>query len=199
MAGSSLTPDTATIIVGAIQVFGSWLSTVLMERAGRRPLMLISCAGMSLCHSAIGTFCWMQTAGYEVSSFSWIPVVALSTYAIVYNIGMGSGPFIVASEIFSSDICSFANSVAQFFMWILAFLMVKFFPTLMSVIGVAGCFFLLAFCCVASFVFTIIFVPETKGRTLESILDELNGGAGRFDEKDYVKASIEMTQKNLHL
>ncbi|XP_043269227.1 facilitated trehalose transporter Tret1-like [Venturia canescens] len=199
MAGSSMSPDTAAIIIGSIQVFGSWLSSVLMERAGRRPLLMVSCGGMAMCHCAIAIFCTMLNEGYDVDYFRWLPVASLSIYALVYNVGMGSGPFIVASEIFNADVRGLAISVAQFFMWALAFLLVKFFPAMMSTMGVSGCFFFLALCCLANFIFVFILVPETKGRTLESIIDELNGFTGRFDEKNYVKASLEMSQKNINL
>ncbi|XP_034934673.1 facilitated trehalose transporter Tret1-like [Chelonus insularis] len=198
MAGSSLSPNTATIIIGGIQIFGSWLSTIFMERAGRRILIQISCLGMLLCHFAIATFLFLQSWSIDVSSFRWIPLVALSVYVITYSAGMGPAPFIVASEVFSPDIAAFACSIAMSIMFAVAFAIVKFFPLAIQFMGMHGCFYLLSMFCGCTLLFTYFFVPETKGRSIESIIDELNGCSGRFNENDYVKASVEINEKNIH-
>ncbi|XP_015606470.1 facilitated trehalose transporter Tret1 [Cephus cinctus] len=192
MAGSSMSPNTASIIVGAIQVFGSYLSTSLMERAGRKLLILISCIGMCICHCTLGTFCYLQALKYEVSSFSWIPVTALSVYVVVYCLGMGPAPFVVASEVFSAEMSSLANSVSLIFLWALGFFVVKLFGTFMGLFGIHGCFFILAAFCSCTFVFTLILVPETKGRTIQSILDELNGFPVNSHNGDYRTTNIEV-------
>lgn len=197
IAGSSLSPNSATIIVGAIQIFGSWLSTVLMERAGRRPLILISCMGMLVCHFILGLFLYLQYKSYDVTSFGWIPLLALSVYAVVYCVGMGPAPFIVAAEVFSPDVASLANTVNMICLFISAFLVMKLFPLLIVILGIYGCFFFLGACCGCTFLFTLFFVPETKGRSIESILDELNGLSGQFKENGYVKAAVDVNEKNL--
>ncbi|XP_011303782.1 facilitated trehalose transporter Tret1-like [Fopius arisanus] len=196
MAGSSLQPNIATVLVGGTQVLGSWLSTLMMERAGRRPLIMISSAGMAICHCILGAFLCVQSWGHDVSSFSWIPVIAISGYAIVYCLGMGPAPYVVASEVFSSDISGFANSIAMVFMWIVAFLNMKYFPFVMDLLGIDGAFFLLAAFCICTLVFTFFFIPETKGRDIESILDELNGFSGSFRKDQYQRTSVEIIGKN---
>ncbi|XP_066598151.1 facilitated trehalose transporter Tret1-like [Prorops nasuta] len=188
-SGSSFSPSTAVIIVGAIQLIGSYISTSLIERMGRRPLILISCSGMCLCHYILGTFCFFQDIQIDVSSFRWVPVVALSTYVIVYSLGMGPGPFIVTSEIFPRDISSLTTTIGLLSVWITAFLITKFFPNLIALLGMYGCFYLLGSFCALTFIFSFLLLPETKGRTLDSILNELNG-APHFlsDEKDHMAA-----------
>lgn len=176
ISGSSLSPNTAVIIVGAIQVAGSYLSTSLMERTGRRPLLLISCLGMCICHYVLGTFCYLQELNYDVSTYGWIPVVALSTYMITYCLGMGPGPYVICSEVFEQDISGLAITVALFFTWIVAFMVVKFFANVVDLFGMYGCFFILGTSCISTFIFIYILIPETKGRSREDILNELNGG-----------------------
>ncbi|KAF7418478.1 hypothetical protein HZH68_001131 [Vespula germanica] len=176
ISGSSLSPNTAAITVGAIQVIGSYLSTSLMERTGRRPLLLISCMGMCICHYVLGTFCYLQELNYDISVFGWIPVVALSVYVITYCLGMGPGPYVICSEIFEQDIFSLAIAITLLFTWIIAFMVVKFFANLVDLIGMFGCFFILGTSCILTFIFIYVFIPETKGRSREDILNELNGG-----------------------
>lgn len=174
MSGSSLSPNTAAVIVATIQLFGSYLSSSLMERAGRRPLLLISCIGMCVCHCTIGTFCYFQELKYDVSAYGWVPVIALSVYMVTYALGMGTGPIVVMSEIFSRDISSLGTSVCLCFLWVAAFVMVKIFNDLVAFLGMYGCFFFLAASCACSFVFCFVLLPETKGRMREDIVDELN-------------------------
>lgn len=185
----------AAIIVGAIQVFGSYLSTALMERAGRRLLILISCAGMFVCQCALGVFSYLQSHDYEVKSFSWIPVAALSVYVVVYSLGMGPVPFVVASEVFSPEIAGLANSVGLLFLWILAFIVLKFFVTLSSAVGIYGCFFIFATFCATTFFFTLAIVPETRGKSLESIIEELGGVPSKAERVKFI--TIKQTDKEL--
>lgn len=196
IAGSSLSPNAATIVIGVIQVCCCFLSSSLMERAGRKLLILISCVGMCICHFILGLFCYLQIQGYDVAQYGWIPVVALSGYVISYSIGIGTAPFVVASEIFSRDISTMANSLSLIFPWMLGFMGLKFFPNLIAFLGIDGCFFLMAGLCAYLFFFTFFFVPETKGRTLESILDELNGTSNVVDNKQYTDVAKNISRQD---
>lgn len=175
MSGSSLSPNVSAIIVASLQLVGSCFAMYLVERAGRRPLLLLSCAGMCVCHCVIGTFCYLQNLQYEVSAYSWIPMVTLSTFMIIYSLGMGNGPVVVMAEIFTRDVTSLASTVGLSVSWGTAFIMTKSFTDLVALLGMHGCFFLLATFCACSFLFCFVLLPETKGRIREDIVDELNG------------------------
>jgi len=175
MSGSSLSPNASSIIIGVIQFFVSWAAMFLVERAGRRPLILFSCMGMCVCHCVIATFCYLQNLQYEVSAYSWIPVVALSIFMITYALGMGNGPIVVMSEIFSRDVTSLASIICFFSNWATAFVVSKSFSDLIALLDMHGCFFLFATSCACSFLFFFVLLPETKGRIREDIVDELNG------------------------
>ncbi|XP_072757429.1 facilitated trehalose transporter Tret1-like [Anoplolepis gracilipes] len=177
ISGSSLSPNTSSVIVAAILLLGSCLSVSLIERMGRKPLFLISCGGMCLCHCAISAFCYLQNLQYDVSAYNWIPVTALSIFMIVHSFGVACGPVVVMSEIFSRDVTGVASTVGLTFSWTLSFIMVKIFADLIALLGMHGCFLFLAICCACCFLFCLIMMPETKGRTREDIVDELNGGA----------------------
>lgn len=130
---------------------------------------------MVLCHSVVGTFCYFQQFGYDVSVYGWVPVVALSIFMVVFSLGMSTVPIIVTAEIFSRDVTSLATTIALCCLWISAFIVVKVFPNLIALFGMYGSFFCLAISCVLSFLFSFALVPETKGRIREDIVDELNG------------------------
>lgn len=189
MSGSSLSPNDSAIIVGAIQVFGSYLSTILVERAGRRPLLLTSCLGMGICHYTIGVFCYLKTLQYDVSQFSWISILALSIFMISYGLGMGPGPYIVSSEILNRDVSNVVITIGIFTAWGMAFVIVKLFPTIVDLLGINGCFFLLGSFCLIIFAFLFIIMPETKGQPRQLILDRLNGISNVLDKTKYVSSN----------
>ncbi|CAL7934717.1 unnamed protein product [Xylocopa violacea] len=175
MSGSSLSPDSSAIIIGLIQVFGSCLSTMFMERAGRRPLLLISSSVMAICHCVLGIFCYLQTFRYDVSRFGSISIVALSVYMIAYGLGLGPGPYIICSEILKRDVTNLLTTIAMCFAWCTAFVTVKLFPSIIALLGMHGSFFLLGTFCTTTFVFVFTFVPETKNLPRQVIIDRLNG------------------------
>ncbi|XP_071565086.1 facilitated trehalose transporter Tret1-like [Temnothorax nylanderi] len=175
MSGSSLSPNASAIIVAVLLLFGSWVATVVVDRLGRRPLFLLSTAGMCVCHCVIATFCSLQNLQYDVSAYSSIPVVALSTFMVAYSLGMGIGPVVILFEIFARDVTPLASTVTLSVSWAAAFVITKSFTDLIALLGMHGCFFLLAAFCACNFMFCYALLPETKGRNREDIVDELNG------------------------
>lgn len=175
MAGSSLSPSMGSIIIGIIQIIGSYMSTLLIERLGRRSLLLISTFGTSFCLSLLSLYYYLQSQQYEMSILSWLPVTSLSIYMVSYCLGIGPCPYIVASEIFRRDISSLAISVSLVFLWGSSFAVAKSFNYLVLYTGIHGSFLFFAICCGIAFAFTFALVPETKGQPLEYILSRLEG------------------------
>ncbi|KAH0567362.1 facilitated trehalose transporter Tret1-like [Cotesia glomerata] len=175
MAGSTLHPNICAIIIGCIQIISCWLSILLMERAGRKTLISISCIGIVICNCILGVFFYLKYHSYDVSSVNWLPLIALSAFSILYCLGMGPAPFVVMSEIFSSDISALASSIALLFMGLMGFINMKTFPFLVDLIGIHSNFFLSALVGLLTLIVITCMLPETKGRSLQFIIHELNG------------------------
>lgn len=167
-AGSSLPPYVAAIIVGSLQCGASFLSSALVDKAGRKSLLGASYFFMGVCLVTLAAY-------FKYDLPSWIPVLSLSLHVIAYSIGAGPIPFIVMAEIFTPDVRGIAMSVIQLLGTSLSFASVKLFPTLMSFLGQDGCFLFYGVCCIVLVFFTIFGVPETKGRPLQAIIKKLNG------------------------
>lgn len=86
-AGSSLSPNVSAIIVGSIQVVGVYCSTVLVDRAGRKFLMVSSAFGCALGLSLFGGYDFVKHLGINVSEYNWIPLAAFSFVIFVANLG----------------------------------------------------------------------------------------------------------------
>lgn len=87
-AGSSLDPKVATIIVGVIQVASSVLAAVLMDRTGRRVLLVLSSLLMTLALCVLGGFFYMKGEDPSVKdSLGWLPLLCLIVFIVAFSLG----------------------------------------------------------------------------------------------------------------
>jgi SP family facilitated glucose transporter-like MFS transporter 8 len=178
-AGSDLSPNNSTILIGALQLAGSCVSSLLIDKAGRKILLLVSNTCMAICLAALGGYFFFKSRGSDVSEFGWLPVSSLSVYIAAISLGVAPITFLMVSEIFEPKVKGRAITIIISIMWFLTFLIGKFYTNLSDVFGIHVCYWLFSACCVIGAIFTIISVPETKNRSYESILLELGGGNKR--------------------
>ncbi|XP_069687041.1 facilitated trehalose transporter Tret1-2 homolog [Periplaneta americana] len=186
-AGSTLSPNVSTIIVGALQIIGSLLATVLVDRAGRKVLLIVSNVCMALCLGAIGGYFFCRSRDIDVSSVSLLPVVCLSAYFVALALGVSPVAFLMIPELFSPQLRTAAITLSLSLMWFNAFLVTKFFTNISDLFGLHGCYWLFTAVCLGGLLFCIFFVPETKNRSLESIQQELNSGR-HSNRTSYIKS-----------
>jgi SP family facilitated glucose transporter-like MFS transporter 8 len=174
-AGSDLSPNDSTILIGALQLAGSYASSLLIDKAGRKVLLLISNICMAICLAALGGYFYFKYQGADVGKFGWLPVSSLSVYIVAVALGVAPITFLMVSEIFEPQVKGRAITIIISIMWLLTFLIGKFYTNLSDLFGIHGCYWFFSACCVIGAIFTIISVPETKNRSYESILLELKG------------------------
>ena len=172
-AGSSMSSNESAIVVGVISILGSYLSTILVDRAGRRILFSVSAIGTAIGLVTLGTYVMLKSWGYEVDSFNWIPIASFSFVIFIASLGVLNLPFVVISEIMPENIKDFAVSFCMIVLWSLTFLMVKYLPFITESLGFHHSMFLFASICVLGEIFIIMYVPETKGKSYEQIMDAL--------------------------
>ncbi|XP_069687042.1 facilitated trehalose transporter Tret1-2 homolog [Periplaneta americana] len=175
-AGSDMSPNASTILIGVLQFFGSCASALLLDKAGRKILLLVSNVCMAICLAAIGGYFFFKCEEYDVSRFGWLPVTCLSAYIIAIALGLAPITFVMISEIFEPQVKGRATTIIVSIMWFLTFVIGKFYTNLSYVLGVHGCYWLFSACCILGTVFAIFEIPETKNRSFESILLELSKG-----------------------
>lgn len=174
-AGANMDPNLQTVIVGIMQVVAVFISTLIVDRLGRRVLLLVSSAFMCISAFTMGFYFNLQSNGTDVSSISWVPLVAICLFIVLFSIGFGPIPWMMMGEIFSPQIKGIAGSSACLFNWIMAFFVTKFYSNFESSFGSDRTFWIFSFICALGFVFVFLIVPETKGKTLEEIQCELSG------------------------
>ncbi|XP_011263555.1 facilitated trehalose transporter Tret1-2 homolog [Camponotus floridanus] len=172
-ANSTIDPFLATIIIGLTEVVMTIFVVFVIDRFGRKPLLIISSVMMTICLVILGYYFKFKDEGNDVSTFGWVPLTSLAYFNIVFSIGYGSVPFTVISEIFPLETKGVASSISIVTNWILVFTVTKLFPIMEYEMGQAATFWTFSCFAATSVAFTYFVIPETKGKTLQEIQKKL--------------------------
>jgi len=155
----------ATAGIGVVNVIMTLVSMWLVDRAGRRPLLLIGTAGMIVSLGILGLV--FETGGD--GSLAWIAVITLMAYVASFAISLGPIFWLIISEIYPLKIRGVAEGTAATANWAANFAVSLTFLSLIQALGPTKTFWFYGFLGILSWVFSYYLVPETKGRTLEDI------------------------------
>ncbi|MFM7448712.1 MAG: MFS transporter [Leptolyngbyaceae cyanobacterium] len=156
--------------IGVINVLFTIAGAWLVDRAGRRPLLLISLSGMAV---SLGLLALAFQLPQFASSLGMAVVVILMLYVASFAIGLGPVFWLLISEIYPLNVRSKAMSVATVANWGANLIVAVTFLSIVQALGRPGAFWLYAVLTLASVVFTYKLIPETKDRTLEQIQEEM--------------------------
>jgi sugar porter (SP) family MFS transporter len=154
--------------LGIVIWFVHVLAIFLMDRIGRRPLLLIGVAGQIFGLVTLGA----AFQFHQLSSFiGYIAIGSLTIYAASFAIGLGPVFWLMISEIYPLKVRGVAMSVATVANWGMNLVVAVTFLTLVKVLGRPETFWLYGVIAIVAWVFFYRLVPETKGKTLEQIED----------------------------
>uniref|UniRef100_A0A182QMH1 Major facilitator superfamily (MFS) profile domain-containing protein n=1 Tax=Anopheles farauti TaxID=69004 RepID=A0A182QMH1_9DIPT len=166
MAGTGIDPSVALIIVAAINICGNLTSFAIIDRVGRKILLLLSAAGVGMALAVLGTYSYLLTAGYDLHGVEWLPVLALSLTLFLAAIGITNIPFFIVPEVMPPKLRAIGSTISATLLCMMAFVCVKLYPILMESIHIHGTVWISSGVCAIG-VFVIIFlIPETKGKNL---------------------------------
>lgn len=173
----------AAIIVGVSMIISSIIGPILIDKLGRRFLTITSCFGMCIAHIIIGSYFYIYDfTNLNVEGFTWVPIFSLILYICAFNCGICSVPWTLISELFPSNIKQMAAFSMATLCSIVSFIMNSCFNTLNAVLGSSGLFWFYALVCLSTGIFSIFFVPETKGKTFLEIQQMLHFDTSKESE-----------------
>jgi SP family galactose:H+ symporter-like MFS transporter len=163
----------ATVGVGAVNMIITILAMYLLDRVGRKPLLMIGLTGMILSLVVLGA---VFMAPDFVSMHSWIVISGLMLFVASFAIGLGPVFWLLISEIYPLKIRGMAMGIASVANWGANLIVALTFLSLAQAIGKSGTFWLYGIISIGSLFFVHFLVPETKGHSLEAIQSHWRSG-----------------------
>ncbi|XP_025417244.1 facilitated trehalose transporter Tret1-like isoform X2 [Sipha flava] len=168
MSASNIPPDAACVIIGVFQLAGSGLSFFLIDKIGRRTLLLISSGVITICLMMLTIYFKLSNSGALDNSPWKISVLfILCTFIVAFRLGLGPIPWFISTELIPTENGGLP-SVAATFSWTLSFVIMKTFKMIVdsSPIALWATFAALS---VIGFIFILFYVPETNNKSREEI------------------------------
>ncbi|MEG0834635.1 MAG: sugar porter family MFS transporter [Christensenellaceae bacterium] len=166
-AGYSLGDVLLNIVVtGIANVIFTFVAIYTVDRLGRRALMLFGAGGLAGIYLILGTCYYFRISGFFMII---LVVLAIACYAM----SLGPVTWVLLSEIFPNRVRAVAVATSTFALWVGSFTLTYTFPLLNIALGSYGTFWIYSAICVAGFIFFFRALPETKGKSLETLEKEL--------------------------
>lgn len=168
-----LDPNIAGIITAMVLLVAHIAATCLVDRVGKKPLLLLSSYGASICLCVMGVYFCLDKSGVNVDLISWMPLVTILFFYIFYSLGLSPLPYAILSEIYPITVKAWATTVASIYGSIVGVLVTKLYQVVADAWGYHTIFFI--FCIIETVIATFILyiLPETKGKSFKEIQDIL--------------------------
>jgi len=172
--GGLLNPHLAAVITGTVQLLASALSGLLSDLIGRLPLLLLTSLLMSAALGGFGFYSfyresitvWLPSGTHS----DWIPLLCVLTFVAAFSLGPNPISWLLVGEMYSLEYRGLGSSLTTAFSYVCAFVGVKTFVDLRESLGLHGIFWTYAIISAFGFLFSLAFVPETKGLNLDEMM-----------------------------
>jgi SP family arabinose:H+ symporter-like MFS transporter len=151
------------VIIGLVNFLATIVALWLIDRMGRRPLLMLSAGVMALCQLALGAAFLLHPPP------TLLVLAAMLCCVAAFAVGQGPGVWVVIAEIFPTRIRGRAMSIATVSLWVACVALTMTFLSLAKAITITGAFWLYATMCLVMYLIVWLVTPETKGKTLEEI------------------------------
>ncbi|CAH0696238.1 unnamed protein product [Spodoptera exigua] len=162
-----LSPNKQTIVVGVIQLLGSVVASCIVEQTGRKWLLAGTSLATGISMLALGA--WFYITSLNIWLPGWLPVLAMCLCIFADAAGYQPVPYVITSELFSFQhrgmVTSFVSSVDA----LSDFLQTKAYDPLLKLLGIHWVFIMFSIVCFLGTFYTVMWVPETKDKTVEEI------------------------------
>lgn len=154
------------VVTGIANVVFTFVAIFTVEKLGRRKLMLMGALGLALIYMILGTCYYFQVSGI-------LMVICVVAAIACYAMTLGPITWVLLAELFPDKVRAIAMAVCTFALWIGCFTLTYSFPILNSWLGSYGTFWLYAAICLSGYIYFLKVLPETKGKSLEELENEL--------------------------
>lgn len=136
-------------------------------------LFVVSTIGTAFGLITLGVFMMLKSWKFDVENYNWLPIASFSFVIFIASWAVLTLPFLVISEIMPMKLKEFGASFCMTLLWSFSFIIVKFLPLLTDLLEIHGTMFLFAGFCLLGALFILCFMPETKGKNYDQIMNSL--------------------------
>ena len=172
--------NVAEIAIMAVQIFGTGVSCLIVDKVGRRILFIIPTAVMGASMAVLGA------SRYRDDFPSSVTLISLCCFITGFSFGLGPMPWLIMSEIFPTKVRGVASGIATEVNWLCAFTVIKFYDNMEASMHSYGTYWFFAAVCFACVIYVFVFLPETKGKTLEEV-EELFANHRKLRDTDSIR------------
>lgn len=173
-SGEGISSTLSSILYFSVQFVMVIVCSFLVDRVGRKPLLIISIVGSGIALLTQAFYFYFKSLSiYDMSVVSFLPLTALLMYVVLFNVGMWNIPLLLMGELFPTNVRAFALCLIEIYFGLTVIAVSEFFQITMDTFGMHVPFFTFAGVCFLGLAFILMVVPETKGKSLEEIQDNL--------------------------
>jgi sugar porter (SP) family MFS transporter len=154
------------VVTGSVNLIFTFVAMFTVDKWGRKKLMLFGSIGLAFNYILLGNAFFFHLKGIAA-------LVLVLTAIAIYAMSLAPIVWVILSEIFPNRIRGAAMALATFALWVACFVLTYTFPLLNKSLGAAGTFWVYSGICLLGFIFILIKLPETKGKSLEEIENSL--------------------------
>jgi SP family arabinose:H+ symporter-like MFS transporter len=163
---SQISSDLKAIVIGATNLLFCMVGMSLIDKAGRKTLLLIGAAGCAIC---LGGVAWVFMSNSHHGALLWL----LVTYIAFFSVSQGAVIWVYLGEVFPTSVRSKGQGVGSASHWFMNALIAQMFPVIVNKMSTASPFIFFAAMTAVQFVVVLMVYPETKGQTLEQLQRKL--------------------------
>ncbi|CAG9857888.1 unnamed protein product [Phyllotreta striolata] len=161
--------DTAVIVISILQLVGTYWSTGLVDKWGRKQLLYVSYIGLLVSLIVLGGYFILIDYEVDMSGYFFVPFVSVLGYIVFYKIGAGPLPWTLCGEIFPPSFKPHLSTLTALVMTAVNFLVTLVFPYSQMALGLGWTFAVFAGFSLFSLLYIKLAVPETRGKSLIEI------------------------------
>ncbi|KAJ8918814.1 hypothetical protein NQ315_011098 [Exocentrus adspersus] len=167
--------STGAIIFSAVMFCSAMSASLAIDNFGRKVLLCTSGIMAGICLMVIAIYFSLKHSGVDVITYSWVPLLMVMLYAAFFKFGIGLVPIVLTAELFPAKTKAIGMTLSDAFYVGFAVITLELYIQLKNRYGIQVPFYIFSISCFATAIFTILYIPETKGKSLEEIQFILKG------------------------
>ncbi|XP_060527594.1 facilitated trehalose transporter Tret1-like isoform X2 [Cylas formicarius] len=170
-----ISSEIAGILFSALMLIAATIADVICDKFGRKALLISSSLLSGISLLVLAVYFTLKNTGYDVKDLSWIPIAAVLIYAAVFKFGLGIIPIVMTAELFPAKVKAMGMTLADFSYLLFGLISVELYQKLSDAFYLDLPFYIFSASTLLTAMFSWLYIPETKGRTLDEIQFILKG------------------------